>query len=89
LWHRNRASKVNDDLFTLCAMSSNKQKGFRLGPWLVEPMRGSITGPAGDVAHLEPKVMEVLLQLVGSPNQLVRRDELLDAVWSNQVALQG
>jgi TolB-like protein/DNA-binding winged helix-turn-helix (wHTH) protein len=67
-------------------MSFDAQKGFRLEPWIVEPMRGSITGPGGNVTHLEPKVMEVLLQLVSSPNQLVSRDELLNAVWSDHVA---
>jgi len=58
--------------------------GFRLGPWQVEPPRGAITGPDGETRHLEPKVMEVLVILAGTPRELVTRDHLLDTVWRGQ-----
>jgi TolB-like protein/DNA-binding winged helix-turn-helix (wHTH) protein/Flp pilus assembly protein TadD len=63
---------------------SQLSHGFRLGPWQVEPRRGAITGPDGETRHLEPKVMEVLAILAGTPGELVTRDHLLDTVWRGQ-----
>ena len=63
---------------------SNLPLGFRLGPWQVEPPRGTITGPDGETRHLEPKVMEVLVILAGAPGALVTRDRLIDSVWGGQ-----
>ena len=63
---------------------SHLPHGFRLGPWQIEPPRGAITGPDGETRHLEPKVMEVLAMLAGTPGELVTRDHLLDTVWRGQ-----
>ena len=63
---------------------SNLPHGFRLGPWQVEPPRGTITGPDGETRHLEPKVMEVLASLARTPGELVTRDHLIDTVWHGQ-----
>ena len=54
--------------------------GFRLGDWLVHPIEGSIEGPDG-IRHLQPKSMDVLLCLAGTPNQIVKRDDLIEQVW--------
>jgi adenylate cyclase len=62
-------------------MSPDLLHEFRVGPWKVEPLRGTITGPDGEVHHLEPKVMDVFVCLAEHPNDLVTRDELLGAVW--------
>lgn len=61
-------------------MNSGLLQGFRLGPWLVEPLKGQVTGIAG-VRHLPPKAVEVLLCLAERPADLVTHDELLDKVW--------
>ena len=61
-------------------MNSELLQGFRLGPWLVEPLKGQVTGIAG-VRHLPPKAVEVLLCLVDRPADLVTHDELLEKVW--------
>jgi len=62
-------------------MSPDLLHEFRVGPWKVEPLRGTITDPDGEVHHLEPKVMDVFVCLAEHPNDLVTRDELLGAVW--------
>lgn len=57
---------------------------FELDSWLVLPDRGLLRGPDGDV-HLEPKVMGVLVFLAERQGETVRRDELLDNVWSGTI----
>jgi len=65
-------------------MSSDLLQGFRLGPWKIEPLRGAVIGPDDEALHLEPKVMDVFVCLAGHANQLVTRDQLLEAVWHAQ-----
>jgi len=64
-------------------MDENLKRGFYLGEWEVEPMRGQLVGPSGTV-HVEPKVMEVLVALAGKPGQVVERNELVDEVWAGR-----
>jgi adenylate cyclase len=53
---------------------------FRVGPWLVKPGLNVISGK-GTTAHLEPKVMEVLLCLADHAGEAVSKDELVQTVW--------
>jgi DNA-binding winged helix-turn-helix (wHTH) protein len=55
---------------------------FQLADWLVEPKLNCITKD-GKVRHLEPKVMKVLVELASHPNQLLSKEELIEAVWPN------
>ena len=57
---------------------------YRLGEWTVRPQVGCIERDE-EVVHLKPKVMAVLNCLAGSGGQVVRRDELFEAVWPGQV----
>lgn len=59
-------------------------KGFVLGEWLVEPMLGRVSTSAHS-AHVEPKVMEVLLCLAQAQGDTVSREQLLNKVWSGVV----
>jgi DNA-binding winged helix-turn-helix (wHTH) protein len=52
-------------------------EGFRLDPANALLWRGK------DRVALAPKPFEVLCRLVDRPGELVTKDELLDAVWSN------
>lgn len=52
----------------------------------VDPQLGTVTVPNGEVRHIEPKVMHVLVILAEHANTLVTRDQLLDAVWTGQVS---
>lgn len=55
-------------------------KGFYLRDLLIEPTSGKVSGPDGD-AHLQPRAIEILLQLAEQPFTLIERDELLRRVW--------
>jgi len=61
-------------------MDQRLQRGFRIGPFEVEPLSGRISGPGG-TQHVQPKVMDVLVFLAARPGELVERDTLLDQVW--------
>jgi Tol biopolymer transport system component/DNA-binding winged helix-turn-helix (wHTH) protein len=56
------------------------QRDFRLAGALVQPGLNRIVRGAESV-RLEPKVMQVLLQLAAKPAEVVTRDELVAAVW--------
>ena len=60
------------------------QKDFLLGKWLVCVSEGTISC-SGEKRRLEPKALSVLLVLAEAEGTLVSRDELLDAVWYNQI----
>ncbi len=57
---------------------------FRLGDWSVDPSSGTVTRGQANV-RLEPKVMEVLLQLAGRPGEVLSKNELIDAVWPDSI----
>ena len=56
------------------------QGDFRIDDWLVQPQINSVQ-KEGKTWHLEPKVMQVLLQLASHPNEVLSKDRLLEAVW--------
>lgn len=53
---------------------------FLIGDWLVEPELNTIS-KAGETRHLEPKVMQVLLQLASYPGQVLSKERLIELVW--------
>lgn len=67
-------------------MASERAKSFRLDDWTIEPLRGSISAANEGTRHLEPKVMDVLVLLAEHANELVPREQLLDAVWAGHAA---
>jgi TolB-like protein/DNA-binding winged helix-turn-helix (wHTH) protein len=60
------------------------EKGFALEALQVEPLTGLVTGPGGR-ERLDPKVMDVLVQMAGHAGQVVLREELLARLWPNVV----
>jgi DNA-binding winged helix-turn-helix (wHTH) protein/predicted ATPase len=56
------------------------RKEFRIGPWLAQPSL-NIISKEGVTVHVEPKVMEVLVCLAQRAGELVRKEELMHAVW--------
>ena len=79
-----QAGRIIRNLHSTSTMSSNLLQGFRIGPWWIEPLLGAVTGTNDEVLHLEPKVMDVFLCLAEHANELVTRNQLLDAVWHGQ-----
>jgi PAS domain S-box-containing protein len=53
---------------------------FRIGEYLVRPDVRKISGPGGD-AHVEPRVMAVLVHLATRAGLVVSREELLSTIW--------
>jgi adenylate cyclase len=56
--------------------------GFRLGDRVVDPARCRIAGPEGE-RHVEPRAMQVLVQLARRAGDVVARDELIESVWKH------
>lgn len=53
---------------------------FQVGEWVVEPGLNTIR-KGSQVEHLEPKAMNVLVYLARHPDQVLERNQILDAVW--------
>ena len=52
----------------------------RIGDWLIHPGINSMEC-AGEVVHLEPKVMQVLLALASEAGEVVSREQIRSVVW--------
>jgi len=61
---------------------------FQLGEWWVEPTLNRLTRGDTEV-HVEPKMMDVLTFLWSHAGQVVTKNEILDAVWSDVVTTEG
>ena len=57
---------------------------FRLGATCIDPASREVTGPGGRAA-VEPRVMQVLLVLVGAQGGVVTREELSRLCWNSQI----
>jgi Tol biopolymer transport system component/DNA-binding winged helix-turn-helix (wHTH) protein len=53
---------------------------FRLDKWLVQPQLNSVSS-GDEVIRLEPKVMQVLVQLASHPDEVLTKGQLIDSVW--------
>jgi len=53
---------------------------FQVGTWLVQPTLNCILSN-GKIAHVEPKVMHVLVYLAEHAGQVVDKERLIKAVW--------
>lgn len=54
--------------------------GFRIGPREVRPLEGRVHGPQGD-CRIEPKAMEVLLELARHAPEVRSREQIEHCVW--------
>src|ERR1700761_2802049 len=61
---------------------------YRFGEFVLDPGRRTLSR-AGSLVSLTPKAFDVLLFLVESPNRLVTKEELLQAVWGNTFVEEG
>ncbi|KQY51976.1 winged helix-turn-helix domain-containing protein [Lysobacter sp. Root494] len=66
----------------------NGGEGYRFGPFVVDSSAYTLTRD-GEPQALEPKAFAVLLHLLGHAGELVRHDELLDAVWGHRHVTPG
>src|SRR4051812_39343580 len=63
-------------------MASGDDRIFRFEGFTLDLRRGTLLGPDGEI-ELRPKALEVLCYLVGNPARLIRKDEVIAAVWPN------
>ncbi len=59
-----------------------RSAGFEVGEWRVEPRRHRIVGAEGE-KRLDPRLIDVLIELARAGGEVVTRDELLNAVWKD------
>ena len=57
---------------------------FQLGPFLIEPLKGSISDKEKSVT-IEPKAMALLCELKTNQGEVVSQQTLFDAVWPNRI----
>ena len=57
---------------------------FELGEWRVDPASREFRSRDGST-RVSPKAMHVLQTLIEAGGDVVRRDEMLDAVWADVV----
>lgn len=62
--------------------------GYRFGPFVVDTGAYTLTRD-GEPQALEPKAFAVLLHLLRHAGELVRHDDLLDAVWGHRHVTPG
>jgi len=55
---------------------------FRIGAWLVQPRLNSISGE-GKTAHVEPKMMQVLVHLAEHAGEVVPKESLIREIWAD------
>lgn len=58
-------------------------QSFYVGDLLVEPLTGTVTGPAS-AEHLPPKAAAILLCLASQPGAVVSREELIEFAWGTE-----
>lgn len=58
----------------------NAQGQLRIADYTIDPIRNIISGPNGEV-HLEPKVIELAVELTTHRGEVISRDALIDRIW--------
>jgi DNA-binding winged helix-turn-helix (wHTH) protein/Tol biopolymer transport system component len=61
---------------------------FRIGAWLIQPQLHTIARDA-QVTHVEPKAMQVLVYLAEHVDQVVPKERLISAVWTDTFVTDG
>ena len=62
----------------------DRRQPFMLGPWRVEPEAGRVIGDTGE-AKLEPRTMDLLVNLAEHAGEVLSREALEQAVWQDMV----
>ena len=62
----------------------NEHREYRFDDFLVQPEAWNLYRN-GQVIHLEPTVLKLLVFLIGNRDRLVTREELMDTVWGETV----
>src|SRR6185312_4885281 len=61
------------------------EQPFELGSWRIDPARGVLAAlDGGAEAHLEPRLMDLLLLFAGSGGRVLGKAEIIDGVWGGR-----
>lgn len=63
---------------------SDLSTGFSIGDYNVFPLQGRITGTDSD-AHVQPKIIDVLICLASAAGEVVSREQMHNQVWGNVI----
>ena len=63
-------------------------KSYQIGEWTVEPSLNRIS-KEGNALRVEPQLMDVLNLLVSKSGEIVTKEELKDAIWSDVVVTEN
>ena len=66
----------------------NEHREYRFDDFLVKPEAWNLYRD-GQVIHLEPTVLKLLVFLIGNRDRLVTREELMDTVWGDTVVSES
>lgn len=66
----------------------NEHREYRFDDYLVKPGAWTLYRD-GQVIHLEPTVLKLLVFLIGNRDRLVTREELMDTVWSDTIVSES
>ncbi len=69
--------------------SSRYDQPFCLGAWRIDPMRLSLTDPQGKAIPLAHRAMSVLVELARAKGGVVRKYDLMGAVWGPAAITDG
>ena len=69
-------------------ISVNEHREYRFDDFLVKPEAWNLYRD-GQVIHLEPTVLKLLVFLIGNRDRLVTREELMDTVWGGTVVSES
>jgi len=61
---------------------------FRIAGWRVDPELNRLSRD-GEIAQIEPKVMDVLVRLAADPGEVVSKQQLLDSVWNGDLVSES
>lgn len=67
----------------MTAAATDPRQGFRLGDWQVRPTAGELIQD-GSVHRIEPKVMDVLVELARAYPDVMERDDVIRTVWNDR-----
>lgn len=63
-------------------------EGFDVGEWRITPVLNRIER-GGDIRHLEPRAMDLLVHLACHPGRVLTKEQLIEAVWPEAYVTDG
>lgn len=69
-------------------MDAQPRSAFVFGPFRLDPIRRTLTR-GGGLVELSPRLFDTLLYFVERPDQVLTKDDLLEAIWPSRIVEEG